>query len=268
MKNEKEPEKANNKTDGGKVKLRHAVLTGLPPLLIGSSVSSTWLIISGRWQEATALELRLGLAAGIIFAGIVAVGGFCALVKRFPVWGFSWLGADVVGFLLIMKSIAEENELLKSREVHTGLLGLTAIFAAVVFIAAVQRGWQMAGLVSIGMSTTMALVNIHMMAIPPFNRVDLAILGLIFGLVFFILTFAYYRSKNTVQLLILSIIASFNLVILWLANSVWSGYLSAMGKASPFLPMAVIMLLMLLAGPIAGLFHKPVERVLMHCTQK
>lgn len=262
-KTREDPMSEDNTGNWGIKDRKMALLASLPPLLIGLSFSVTWLIIGGKWYEASFLQLRFGLAAGLLLAGVVALGGLYALFRRFLVWGFTWLGADLVGFLLLLSGLADDRPFLISREVDYAILGLAMVFAAVVLIAAVLRAWQAAGLMSIGMSTTMALSNVHLMAIPPYNRADLAVLGVVFGMIFFLLTFFYVRTSKKLQIAILCAIGLINLGIVWLANYIWSGYEgsgSHLGRVSPFIPFAIFVVLMLLSGPLAGLFSKPIRK--------
>lgn len=240
---------------------KEALIASLPPFIFGSAVWVTWLIIGGPWYTASDAQLKAGLLAGLLLAAVIAVGGIIALIKRFPVWGYTWLGMDVLGFLLCIKSLAEESPNLIP-EWLTLIIAVSAlIFCAVVLVHAVLESWQAAGLFSTGMSTAMALANVHTMAIGPYHRVDLAILGLVCGLILSALTYAYLRTTPWPQAGLLGSIGLLNLGILYLANQVWSQHLAEVGKTSPLLPMLVILLILLLVGPFAGLFRKPVKSI-------
>ncbi len=107
------------------------------------------------------------------------------------------------------------------------------VLTAVLFLIAALRSWQSEGLISIGMSATMELANVHLMAIGPYHHVELVVLGIIFGLNFSILTYFFNRAKPAVQGIILLIIGVLNIGITWLANTVWTAHLEKMVKPVP-----------------------------------
>jgi len=241
---------------------KDALLASLPPFLLGTSVSVTWLVIGGPWYTTTETRLRIGLAAGLLVAAVIALGGILALIRRFPVWGYTWLGTDVIGFVLLVKGLTEDQPYLIPEWVSMTVAGILMVFCAVVLITAVLKSWQAAGLVSIGMSTCMALTNIHLMAIGPFHRVDLAFLGITLGLLLTVLTYIYTQTSTRIQLIIFIGIGLINVGVLWLANNVWSVELTELGKPSPFVPMVIILLILLAAGWVLGIFNKPIKRIL------
>lgn len=240
---------------------KEALLAGLPMVLYGLAVSATWWIIGGPWYQAMESTLRKGLVAGLALSALIAFGGILAILKRFPDWGFTWLGVDILGFLLVVKSAAEEGVLPISDTVGMIILLPALVFGAWLFVLAARRSWQAAGLISIGMSTAMSLSNVHLMAIGPFHRVDLAILGLVFGLAFAGLTYFYVQGRQLVQGIILLAIALLNIALTWLANSVWSQHLADIGAQTPFIPMVVILCLIILAVPLARVFRTLLQKL-------
>lgn len=241
--------------------LREAIVASLPPLLIGISVWLTWAVIGGPWHTATETQLKTGLFSGLVLAVLVAIGGIIALLKHYPTWGYSWLGTDIFGVLLLVKSLAEESPVFLPEWLILIIAISLLVFCAIIFIHAVLESWQAAGLISIGMSTIMALSNVHLMAVGPYHRVDLAILGLVFGTIFSILTFFYTRTRQVWQAVLLACIGLLNVGILFIANQIWAPNMAASGKSTPFVPMLVILLILLLSGPILGLFRKPVKTI-------
>lgn len=233
----------------------------LPPFIFGSAVWLTWLIIGGPWYTATQTQLKAGLAGGLCLAGVIAVGGIFAIVKRFPLWGYTWLGTDIVGFILLVKGLTEEQPNLLPEWVNLTLIVILFVFSAWVLISAVLKSWQAAGLVSIGMASAMGLANVHLMAIGPYHRVDLAVLGLIAGVTLSGMTYAYLRTSIYAQAILLAGTGLLNIGLIYTANQVWAQQMTAAGKTTPLLPMVVILLILLLAGPVAGLFQKPVKMI-------
>jgi peptidoglycan/LPS O-acetylase OafA/YrhL len=99
------------------------------------------------------------------------------------------------------------------------------------------------------------------MAVGPYHRVDLAILGLVFGTVFSILTFFFTRTRQLWQAVLLACIGLLNIGVLFIANQVWAPNMAASGKSTPLVPMLVIVLILLLSGPVLGLFRRPVKTI-------
>jgi hypothetical protein len=240
---------------------REAIIASLPPLLVGLSVWLTWTVIGGPWHTATETQLKTGLFSGLIVAALVAIGGIIALLKHYPTWGYSWLGTDIFGVLLLVKSLAEESPVFLPEWLIYIIALALLVFCTIVFIHAVLESWQAAGLISIGMSTIMALSNVHLMAVGPYHRVDLAILGLVFGTVFSILTFFFTRTRQLWQAVLLACIGLLNIGVLFIANQVWAPNMAASGKSTPLVPMLVIVLILLLSGPVLGLFRRPVKTI-------
>lgn len=236
-----------------------ALLASLPPLLFGMSVTVTWLIIGGVWYNASEVQLKLGMVSGLLVAGMIACGGVIALLKRMPAWSYTWLGVNILGFVLFLQGIAEELPYTFPQWAEIFIAVLLLAFCGFVLIKAVLESWQAAGLVGIGMSTAMGLANVHLMAIPPYNRADLAFLGLGCGLIFSLLIYIYTRSSASLQAGLLALIAVINAAILYLADRVWAEKMIAVGKASPLVPMLVLLLLLSLSGPLTGLLRKPIQ---------
>lgn len=242
-----------------------ALLASLPMLLFGGAVTLTWLVIGGPWYLASEGQLRAALIAGLAVCGIIVIGGLIALLKKFPDWGFTWLGVNIIGFLLLAKGAAEEGVIPITDAVGMAILIPVMLFSGLVLVIAVLRSWQAAGLVSIGMSTTIALSHFHMVAIGPYHRVNLVVLGLVFGFIFSFLTLFYTQTKPLYQALVLAGIGLINIAITWLANTIWVSELAKQGvknygRFSPFIPIAVIIVLIILATPLSGLLSKPLKK--------
>jgi len=240
---------------------KEALVASLPPFILGTAIWVTWLIIGGPWYTASETQLNAGLYTGLALAGLIALGGIVALFKRFPAWGYAWLGSDIIGTLLLLKSLAEEEPMLIPQWIIAVIFSTMLVFCAVVFIHAILKCWQAAGLISIGMSTTLALSTVYTMAIGPYHRVDLAILGLVCGLAFSLLVYGYVRSAQPMQISLLCMVSLLGIGLLIAANQVWAVQLAEMGKGSPLVPMLVILMILLLSGPLAGLFQKPVDTI-------
>ena len=240
---------------------KQSLIASLPPLLYGGSIWLTWLVIGGPWYTASEEQLHIAPFVGLLLCAVIAVGGFIALAKRLPAWGFTWLGTNVIAFLLVGKMIVEISTKPIPSWFSNAIMAATALFVVFILITAVLKSWQAAGLVSLGMSSCLTLNCFHFMAIGPFHRVDLVWLSLASGLVFSWIIYTYTQSRIWVQTALLVLTGVINAAILALANHVWTPQMGAEGGPSPLIPLLVIALILLLAGPISGLFHKPIDKL-------
>jgi|GEM_PF-1407265 len=250
--------------EGGEIAPRGALLAALPPLLIGLGIALSALIVWEPWYLVPRWRLILGVALGLLPVAAVAVGGFIALLKRLPDWGYTWAGASAMGLVILFKTMVEEQadvgKALISPEVDLSigiimLLGIAALLAVTAL-----RGWREAGLLSIGFGTVFGVTLYSALLAAPFNRHDLALLAAPAGLLSGILTYLYCRGSDGSRALTLLGIAIVNAAALWVAHGVWQPWLAAHDKSSPVFPMLVVLIGALTCGPLLGLMTAPLRR--------
>jgi hypothetical protein len=223
------------------------------------------LVIGAPWYTVPSWRLVAGIGAELIAGAALATGGLIALLRRLPDWGYTWLGAALALVALGTQVLAEERAerglslISPAADILIGLLILLAGLAALC--AAALRGRRQAGLVSIGLSTTLALSLCSTATNAPFHRYDLALLAGPLGLLTAGLTYLYARRSGPVGVAALAVIGLANVGATWVVNQAWQTWLLARGRPSPLLPFLALLTASLLAGPVLGLSAQSLRRV-------
>ncbi len=69
---------------------RTTVLSAIPPMLIGLSISITWFIIRGPWYTSSESTRKLAILIGSIPVFLIVIGCIWALLKKLPAWSATW----------------------------------------------------------------------------------------------------------------------------------------------------------------------------------
>lgn len=247
---------------------KETILAVLPPLIFGLGLTLSALTYGGE-SFRTIAQWKIGLAMAFVLAGAlaIAVGAVIALVKRMPDWGFTWLGAFLMGLLfmllLIVDELSESSKHLVSPTFETGLAIVLLLIAAAALFLSALRGWQRAGLVSIGMASTLALGMCGTANAAPFYRYDLASLSIVLAGLIALLTYVFVKQDDLATrigvIFGLGVLNSFSIC---LVNTAWQEHIIEQGKASPLLPMIVLLAIVLVAGPVVGLITRSVRPLL------
>lgn len=253
------------KISGSESDRRRVLLAVLPPLLYGLGIALKALIIGAPWYTVPAWRLVAGIAAELLAATVLVVGGLVALVRRLPDWGYAWSGAGLMTLALGLQVLAEERaetgQSIVSPAVDLAMGALIVLAGVLVLLIAAWRGWPQAGLASIGLSTTLALSACSSATNAPFHRYDLALVAGPLGLLAAALTYCYARSTGTIRVAAIAVIGLANAGAAWIVNRAWQAWLVARGRPSILLPLLVLLAGSLLAGPLLGLFVPPLRRV-------
>ncbi len=244
---------------------RPLFLAALPPLVYGLGIMLMALIVRAPWYTVPTWRLVAGLAMELLAAAVLVVGGLVVLVRRLPDWGYTWLGAALMMLAIGIKVLAEERaetgQFLIS-PVADSVIGVLVVLAGlVVLLLAALRGWRQAGLVSIGLSTTLALSLCSTATNAPFYRYDLALLAGPLGLLAAALTYYYIRGAGPMRIAAIAAIGLANIGAAWIVNQAWQAWLLARGRPPLLLPLLMLLLGSLLAGPLLGLCVPPLRRV-------
>ena len=247
---------------------KETILAVLPPLIFGLGLTLSALTYGGE-SFRTIAQWRIGLAMGFVLAGAlaIAIGAVIALVRRMPDWGFTWLGAFLMGLLfmllLIVDELSESSKHLVSPSFETGLAIVLLLIAAAALFLSALRGWQRAGLVSIGMASTLALGMCGTANAAPFYRYDLASLSIVLAGLIALLTYVFVKQADfATRAAVIVGLGVLNALFIWLVNSAWQDWLVESNKASPLVPMLVLLTIVLLAGPVVGLVTRSVRPLL------
>jgi hypothetical protein len=248
-------------------KRKDALVAALPPLLFGVGIMLSALIIWKPWYEIPSWRLYLGAAIGMLLpAVVVVVGGVIALFRRVPDWGYTWAGTAAMGTVLFVKTMAEEQAdaglYIVSETFDLILAAVLVLGCLVLLIWAALRGWQQAGLVSIGFASLMGVSVVATATAAPFNRFDLALLAAPFGLLMAWLTYHFAVGSDKIRVFVLLGVALLNLGAVLLADSATRNLALANQRPSFVLPLLVFITGALLSGPLLGLLGLPVRKAI------
>ena len=245
---------------------RVAMVAALPPVIFGFGFALGMLIIREPWQKVPPWRMWLGIGMLVLACLVLAAGAIRALWQKIPDWGYSWIGYAYMGLVLFIKTWAEERadmglpmvSPLVDQIIVIAVLGGMALFLGIAML----HGWQQAGLLSFGYAGMLALSLFGMLTAAPIQRLDLAMLILPVSLLLAWLTYLYVRSDDIQKVPPLFGVILLYAGILWLVMFAWRGWYLERGGATPVLPLLMIFLILLLAGPIGGLLGTPFRRML------
>lgn len=243
---------------------KEAFIASLPATLFGMGLAFGALITWKPWHEIPTWRLWAGIVFILFPSLIIALGGIIALIKRIPAWGYTWVGASAMGFVLFVKTLAEE-------QADYGLPMLSPVMDVVLTIAillgvagligfSAWQGWRHAGMVSLGFATMAGMSSFSMATAAPLNRTDLALLAAPVGLVMSLLTYLFVRRGDLGRVFAIVGFGLLNAVMLLIVAKAWD--LPSV-HAFPVVPFLVVLTGTLLVGPIAGLIGRPVRRVIL-----
>jgi hypothetical protein len=241
---------------------REAVIASLPATVFGVGLAFGALITWKPWHELPTWRLWAGVACVLTSALIIALGGIVALLKRIPAWGYTWVGASAMGFVLFVKTMAEEQAdfglplLSPAMDLLLAILILLG-FATLIGFSAWQ-GWRHAGMVSLGFATMAGMSSFSMATAAPLNRSDLALLAAPVGLIMSLLTYLFVRRGDLGRVIAIVGFGLLNAVMLFIVAKAWD---MPSVHAFPVVPFLVVLTGALLVGPIAGLIGRPVRKV-------
>ncbi len=245
---------------------RDARIAALPPLIFGLGFALGILIIHEPWQQVPAWRMWLGIGVIALGGMVLAVGALRALWQRIPDWGYSWIGFAYIGLMLFIKTLAEEQAdfgLPMVSPIVDQIIVVVILLGFVAFLGiAVLRGWQQAGLLSLGFAGMMGISIFGMLTAAPVQRLDLALFIIPVSVVMALLVYLYCGASDAQRIWVLLAFILLYGVTLWLVFYAWQGWHQAHGGGAPFVPLFVIFLILLLSGPVGGILGTPLRRIL------
>ena len=175
-------------------------------------------------------------------------GAALGLWRRLERWSYTWACAAVVVAAFMLVALVDDRPVLIS--VWVDALIELMLFGALLSVAftAARRGRLDALLVGLGFYATFVLVSYSAVAVPPFRRVDLALLALPAGLAFSTLIAALLRGDAGLRSVAVVLAVVLGVSLMWLyAGAVSSGWESSVSRfATRVVQIAVLGLL----GPV------------------
>jgi hypothetical protein len=241
---------------------RTTVLSAIPPMLIGLSISITWFIIRGPWYTSSESTRKLAILIGSIPVILIVIGCIWALLKKLPAWSATWLGTAITGTALVIQSLAEDLTFFSGLYGYI-LIAVFGIISLVIVIAIALRNTQQAGLLGIGLSSVITLFQCHVLSVGPTHHFWIGMAAILPGLLFS--TTAYFFLRTTQmkdQGIILLGTAILNISGVWLSANIYSPYLVQQGKNSFAFPLAVIVCIALVSGLLVQLARSTYLKIL------
>ena len=245
---------------------RLATLAALPLPLLSLGIAGSSLVSGGPFYTISPTRFMVSLAVLLVPVTTIAVVGLYALYKRMPDWGLTWVGSGYMGLLLLTKTASEEladyGRFITTQTGDIILIILILLAGLILVSAAAIKGWQRAGLFSIGLASMLGLSLFLSVTSAPFYRHDIALMAAPSGLLLAALTYLYIRRPGLSRIITIVIVGLANLVLTYAVNSVWQSWRSMQNKPSPLLPLMILITVALLSGPVLGLFIQPIRKIL------
>jgi hypothetical protein len=243
---------------------RLATMAALPLLLISLGIAGASLVSGGPFYTISITRFMVSLAILLVPVAAIAIIGLYALYRRMPDWGLTWVGAGYMGFLLLIKTASEEladfGRFITTQTGDVILVSLVLLAGLVLVSVAALRGWQRAGLLSIGLAGMLGLSLFLSVTSAPFYRHDIALMAAPVGLLFAALTYLYIRHPGHSRIIVIAFIGLANLGMTYAINSVWQSWVPMQNKPSPLWPLMILLTAALLSGPMLGIFIQPIRR--------
>jgi len=240
-----------------------AILASLPPLLFGAGIGLGALVIWEPWYIVPPWRMWTGLSIILLPAFVISIGGFLAILKRLPVWGYTWAGGAVMGFAALVKILAEESAdfgiTLPTPALEIGLVLAVLVGILAIVIRSAWRGWRQAGLTSLGFASIAGMGTFSMATAAPLNRYDLALLAAPVGLAMSILIYLYVSGRDSGRIAAIFGYELINTVVLLIIVGAWN---FPPNNPSPTIPFLVLLTGALIIGPAAGLMGKPLRKIM------
>ena len=225
---------------------KDTIVAVLPPMLFGLGISLTWGIIGGPWHQVSESTRTVAVLVGLIPIVCMAGVGIWGLFKKMPVWTPAWYGVDICGSLLALQVLADNDPTLFNNPLILAgsILGILALLIIAIIIA--LRGWEQAGLLGIGLSSTICLFHGHTLSAGPINRVDIGMLTVLAGCCFSALSYFFIKAEKTWQrAAILAVTAGLNITAVAFTARMYSIELNGQ---SFFTPLAILITIALASG--------------------
>lgn len=246
---------------------RRAFAAALPLLLFGlvvAAITFFLLTIGGPSQivnlARAPLWHNLALVVGAITLVALILVAVVAILRRLPVWSYTWIGAGLTGLLIVLNLVTEDRGFIISPVVDITVLVLFLLSALVTFGTAASRGWQHTGLFSIGVCATLGS-SVCFFGVAGPAQFSLGLLAALLGGAEALLVYAYVRRSNAVQIAALISVGAANVGVSWIVEWVFRSS-NPSRDISQFWYLVVLLTALLFGGTLVGLPGQFMRRVL------
>lgn len=249
------------------VRRRQAFAAAMPLFLFGLCVGAITLFllaIGGPSQIVNVargpLWHNLALVIGTITLAALVAAAVAAIMRPLPVWSYTWIGAGMTGLLIALNLVAEDRDFVISPVIDITMLVLFLLSGLVTFGTAVSRGWQHAGLFSIGVCATLGLSLCFFGVAGPFQS-NLGLLAILLGGADSVLVYAYVRRSKSVRIAALIGVGAANAAVSWIVEQLFRSS-NPSRDISQFWYLVAILTVLLFGGTLLGLPGGFARRVL------
>lgn len=238
---------------------RHTAFASATPLfLFGLCVAAIALFLLAIGGPSQIVNVargsvwhNLALVIGVIALAALVAAAAAAIMRRLPVWSYTWIGAGLTGLLVALNLVAEDRSFVISPVADITMLVLFFLSSLITFGTAAFRGWQHSGLYSLGVCATLGLSLCFFGVAGPFH-VHLGLLAALLGGVESLLVYAYVRRSDAVRIAALIGVGAANIGVAWIVEWLFRSANPSRG-VSQFWNLAALLTVPLVGGTLLGL---------------
>ena len=229
------------------------IIAALPPLVYGAGIALGALILGGSRYFDASPRVLAGLGMWLLTVLVLVAGGVIAIGRGMPPWGYTWAGSGLMGLFHIVVTLADDKEYLISPVADGVVAGAFVVAGLALVGVAAWRGVRQAGLFSLGFTGTMGLSFFFWILAAPASRFDLVVWSVPASLLVAALSYGFASGGRLVSAGSLVGVWAMNLGLLIMSQRVWADWRQTHGYPDNFWQLLVILSVLLLGGPIAGM---------------
>jgi hypothetical protein len=246
---------------------RRAFAAAVPLFLFGLCVAAITLFLLAIGGPAHVTDLggpslwhTLALVIGALAFVALGVAAILCARRCLPVWSYTWIGSGMTGCLVALNLVVEDRGTVLSPVIDIAVLALYLLSGLLTYGTVAMRGWQHAGLFSLGLCATLGLSLSFFAVAGPFQTYLGGIAALL-GLVDATLVYAYVRRTSAVRVAVLVGVGIGNLGVAWMVERTFRSLHPSRG-ISQFWLLAALLTGLLVGGTLVGLPARFVRQAL------
>ena len=192
---------------------RQKLITSLPIFLIGLGITGGCLIAGGACYEIPSWRLYSGIIFGGLISLFIGAVSIIGLVKKIPEWSIIWISISIIGFLILLNFISS----LEIPDYFEKIILITTLVIGLyIFYLITKQSWQNAGLLGIGLSTSLTLILFFIATNISHNEIRIGYYDAIIGLIYSIVTYLYLSTSIIKKIMILIVILIINALLIYI----------------------------------------------------